>query len=403
MTADRAAAAPPLSHRGRRLSLAAIIAAIAVVGIMLGLTLPLLSLILAQRGTDSQLIGLNAATAALALILAAPFIPRLIARLGLVPLMLGALILEIAVLLALPVVDNVYGWFPLRFLMGMGASALFSGTEAWISRIAANTSRGRTVGLYAAVLSAGLALGPALIPLFGIEGFRPFLAAAAIIALAIPLLIAAAPSAPHLEGRPPFGIGHFVRLMPVVAGAVMLFGLIDGADYALLAPYLVGRGLTPGAAATMLSVGGLGAIALQVPIGWLADRRERYPVMLMCGGACLLLPLLLPWTSGWRPALGLTLFVWLGIAAGLYTVALAIIGERYSGPTLVTANAALGMLYGVGSMIGPSLAGGAMDRFAAAGFPLALSGASGLFLLASLWLRPWRRPPAKHQTGPEKS
>lgn len=390
MKHDRTPDPPALSGRARRTSLGAIIAAIAVVGVMLGLTLPLLSLVLAGQGVDSRLIGLSAATASAAIVLASPFIPRVIARIGLVPMMLGAVVLEILSLIALPAIDNVYGWFPVRFVMGFAAASLFVGTEAWISRVATNETRGRIVGLYAAVLSAGLTLGPALIPMTGIQGFRPFLLAAAILALAIPFLLLAAPSAPRLDGRPAFGVLGLLRLAPAVAGAVALFGLIDGTNFALLAPYLVEEGLQPGTAAAMLSVGGLGAIALQVPIGWLADRHDRRRVMGFCALACLVLPLALPVAGTHLFLLGPILFVWLGFAAGLYTVALAIVGERFAGTAMVTANAALALLYGLGSMTGPTLTGAAMDRLAETGFPLALAAASLVFLALFLWVGPAR-------------
>jgi hypothetical protein len=51
------------------------------------------------------------------------------------------------------------------------------------------------------------------------------------------------------------------------------------------------------------------------------------------------------------------LFVWGGLAAGLYTVALAELGARYSGATLVSATAAIVTAYGVGALVGPLFVG----------------------------------------------
>ena len=46
----------------------------------------------------------------------------------------------------------------------------------------------------------------------------------------------------------------------------------------------------------------------------------------------------------------------LGAAAGgIYTLALVLIGQHFRGPDLVTANACVGLLWGVGSLLGPLL------------------------------------------------
>ena len=71
-----------LTAAERRRSLAAAIGSTSTVGLTMGLTWPLLSLILEEQGTDSRLIGLSAATQSLAIVAFSPFAPRLMARLG---------------------------------------------------------------------------------------------------------------------------------------------------------------------------------------------------------------------------------------------------------------------------------------------------------------------------------
>jgi MFS family permease len=56
-----------------------------------------------------------------------------------------------------------------------------------------------------------------------------------------------------------------------------------------------------------------------------------------------------------------TLFVWGGVAAGIYPVALSMAGDRFRGADLVTVNAAIIMAYGLGALVGPALGGAAMD------------------------------------------
>ena len=56
-----------------------------------------------------------------------------------------------------------------------------------------------------------------------------------------------------------------------------------------------------------------------------------------------------------------------------------LIGQRFRGRDLVTANAAAGMLWGVGSLLGPLLSGSLMD-LGPQGVPVALALAAGLFV-----------------------
>src|SRR5690606_23313103 len=76
----------------RWLSVSAAIASISVVGIAIGLGVPLLSVILESRGYSATVIGANTAVAGIASIVAAPFATPLAARFGVVPLMLAMIV-----------------------------------------------------------------------------------------------------------------------------------------------------------------------------------------------------------------------------------------------------------------------------------------------------------------------
>ena len=67
------------------------------------------------------------------------------------------------------------------------------------------------------------------------------------------------------------------------------------------------------------------------------------------------------------------------IRDSIYTLALVLIGQRFKGQDLVTANASVGLLWGVGSLVGPLVSGAAMD-VAPHGLPIALALMAGLFV-----------------------
>lgn len=364
------------------------IAAMAVFGMVIGLSAPLLSLILEGRGHDSAMIGLNATSTAVAILIASPLVPMLARRIGLKLLLLGALWSNVLLFALLALVDHYWAWFVFRFFMGFTGSALFVGSEAWISQVAPDAQRGRIIGLYATALSAGFASGPLLIPIVGIHGLLPFATACGLFVFAsLPLL---GSTAPPVHGRSAFSIVSFIRQAPAIATATACFGLIEFGTFSLLPVYGVRLGLAEGQAATLLSAMALGQIGLQMPIGWLADRFGAYRMLKLCaitGLAGPLAILLLP--LGYVPLLVL-LFIWGGTVAGLYGMSLALVGGRYDGPSLVTANAALATLYGSGAILGPSGGGVAMDLWNPHGLIAVLALVAAVALVTARGKEPWR-------------
>lgn len=388
-----------LTRAQRIRAFASITVGISIVGIQIGLIIPLLTLVLEAQGVPSDLIGYSAAFGTISIALCAPFVPAATRRFGVIRLMLCCYALGVATVLLLKLFDNVWAWFPLRFLFNASMVGLFVSTEAWIGAIADDRTRGRVVGVYASALGLGLAIGPGILAITGSAGWTPFLWAAALIALgAVPLLFVGG-NAPVLEQSPKVSALGFLKIAPTLSVAVALFGLLETGTYALMPVYGLRHGLDERLAAGAVSAFALGAIALQVPLGWLADRTNRYLVLIGCGVASLLGALALPALAGSTVAYFSLLFVWGGLAAGLYTISLVIVGQRFKGGDLVAANAALVMLYGLGSVIGPALGGAAMRAAGLDGLPLGMALATAVFLAVAVSRRSWQAGRAARTTG----
>ena len=57
---------------------------------------------------------------------------------------------------------------------------------------------------------------------------------------------------------------------------------------------------------------------------------------------------------------------------GVFTLALAELGDRFSGSLLLAGNAAFALMWGVGGLIGPPTVGAAMNFIDPEGFPITL-------------------------------
>ena len=265
-------------------------------------------------------------------------------------------------------------------------SGLFTASEAWINLLAPAEARGRVVGAYGAALSAGFALGPFVLIATGIDGWAPFIANAAIVAIAgLPLLAASDEAAPvtQLADNP---LRFLIRAQPMVA-IVALFGMWEATTQALLPVWGVRSGLTVAEASALVAVLYLGAVALLVPIGALADRVGRGVALGACSMGGLVGPLVLAALPLPLAAAYPVVFVWGGLAAGIYPIALGMVGARFSGADMVAANAALIMGYGLGALIGPGLGGAAMDAWNPTGLLVLLA---ALFAILFAVTRPGR-------------
>lgn len=347
----------------RRRGLAAAICCVTVFGLSIGQGAPLLSLLLETRRVDALMNGLNAGSSFIGVLLGPLLAPRIVRRVGLQRMLLGCIALDIAGFLVMKVFDGLAAWFVLRIALGLIGSSLFTVSEAWITMLAGDAARGRVLGIYAAGLSAGFGLGPLLLYFTGIDGWPPFIANAVITAAAaIPLLGIGAAAEGFGRENAANPLAMFARA-PFLLFAVVVFGFYETALLTLLPVWGVRIHLPQGTAAAMISAVYIGAIVGQMLVGMLSDKAGRSAAMLLCVCTGLLGAVIIPLVAGSTLLLFAVLFVWGGIASGIYPVALGMAGDRFAGAELVALNAAIIIAYGIGSLVGPTIAGAAMDAW----------------------------------------
>ena len=361
-----------LTARERRLSLGAVYACMFAVGVGMGLSLPLLSLILERNGVSATLNGANTTVGALAMIVVSPFIPAIAARLGTARFLIACYIVAAAALVSFRATNDLVAWFILRFVLNSALQGLFIVSEVWINQIAAESNRGRLVAIYTSIFSAGFALGPLIIQGLGTTGWAPFIAGGAAMLLAmVPVLVVGhlVPAVEHAPARAMFG---FILRSPSAAAAGAGYGAIEACAATFLTIYAVRLGSPETDATLLVAALGLGNMLLVPFLGWLADKIDRRSVLMLCGFAGVIGAALLPATGGAGLAGLILVFIWGGFIAGLYAVGLAHLGANFKGSELAAANAAYAILYALGSMVGPGLGGIGMDVWNPQGLPTVL-------------------------------
>jgi MFS family permease len=362
------------------LSRVAVIATAAMFGLTYSLSAPLIAFRLQEDGLDESWIGVNAAMHAVGVLLIAPVLPLLVARFGVRRLILGALLLAALVLVGFAVSPAIWLWFVLRVLLGVASEMLFVLSETWTSHLSTEATRARSMAAYMAGMSLGFAAGPLLLSATGVSGMVPFLAGVVPLLAAMLLIVAPQVVAPAFgpaeAGANP---SRYLRLAPVAMAATMLNAAVETSGLSFLALYAMSLGWSEPRATYLLSAMMVGAIVLQLPIGWLGDRMSRPRLVsvlaLLAAAGALIWPLVLN-----DPPLALSVvFLWGGVFVGIYTLMLTIVGSRFQGAELVGIYGVMGLIWGAGALVGPVLAGAAMDA-TRHGLPLFVALACLLFL-----------------------
>jgi MFS family permease len=327
------------------------------IGLAVGGSIPLLSLIMERHGVSETLIGANTAMGSIGIICIAPFVPLIVRRFGLVASVIAGIMLSVVSFLAMAIFDSLSVWFVLRPLYASGLGIHWIVSETWMNTLASNRNRGRIMAIYVTTIAAGMAAGPAILGMTGTEGYMPFAVfGAATLLAALPLALVAR-HAPQSQigghGTPAL----LVRGAPIVFAVVVAVGLYSGVCFVFLPIYGLRSGMGEADAVFLLTAFLAGNLLFQVPVGWLADRINLQFLLLACAAVAITAPFLIAWVIDYPVVLVVFMALWGGAVFAFYTVGITILGQRFQADELAAANAAFVMTFEIANAIGPPAAG----------------------------------------------
>ncbi|MBQ0744337.1 MAG: MFS transporter [Pseudomonas sp.] len=360
--------------------------AVICVGLALGITLPLVSLRLDEWGYDAFAIGVMAAIPAVGMLVGAKITARLAGWLGTENAMRLVMVCSAISVGLLAVWPSYALWLALRLVLGVSLTVTFVLGESWINQLIEDRLRGRLVAVYGSAFALSQLCGPLLLGVIGTNSDIGFWLSSGLLLLGFVLLLQAT-GAPVVDAASTSGkaLMGFVRKLPAVAWAVMLFAAFEAMTLTLLPVYLIREGFDAQRALFMVGAVVIGDAALQVPIGWLADKLSRTTLYKACGLVLLVsslaIPVLLQSVLIWP-----VLVLFGASAGGLYTLSLILIGQRYRDDALVRANAHIAMLWGIGSLLGPLSTGAASQWLSSHALPVLIAIAALVFIVLA-WQR----------------
>jgi len=361
-------------------------AAVVIVGLALGVTLPLVSLRLHDWGYSTFAIGIMAGMPAVGIVLGSKLSGRMAGRWGsenTLRLVMAGSAVSVAMLAIWP---SYPVWLLLRLVLGISLTVTFIIGESWINQLVPDRLRGRLVAVYGSAFALSQLCGPLLLGLIGTLDDRGFWLATGLLITGVVMLFCVN-GAPVVDPAAAAGRGlrQFIRTMPAIAWAMVLFAGFETMTLTLLPVYLIREGFAQQLALIMVSTVVVGDAVLQVPIGWLADKFSRTALFKCCGVILLLsslaMPLVLHTVLIWP-----VLVLFGSSAGGLYTLSIILVGQRFRDDALVRANAHIAMLWGLGCLLGPVATGAASEWLNTHALPMMMAIAELIFVLLA-----WRR------------
>jgi len=327
-------------------------------------------------------------------------VPRLVDRVGHVRVF-GALasVASVAALAYALSVSPVW-WSLMRALTGVCLAGIYVVAESWLNDAASNRTRARLLGVYVLLVLGGMAAGPLLINVADPGGVMLFVLMSVLVSLAVvPILLSTRP-APEIRAPAPVGMATLLRETPVGVFGCVVTGLSNTALLGMLAVYGSRTGLSPAQVSVLPAAAMLGGMALQWPLGGLADRLDRRRVLAGVTFAAAAVAALVPLGAGSLPLLAASLFVLGGLIFPLYSLSLAHANDRLDRSQMVAASGTLVLVTGLGGIAGPALAAGAMAAVGDAGLFAFLALAHGGFGVYVLWRMLCRPGPPAIEQGP---
>jgi MFS family permease len=380
-------------------SVGVLLAAVAILSVGHGLHGSLVGVRARAEDFDAATTGLIMSGYFAGLLVSSSVTPRIVQAVGHIRVFAAfASVVSTAVML-IPLWIEPAWWFAMRFVAGLCTSGLYIVCESWLNSASTNQNRGRLLSVYMIVSYAAMGLGQFLLNVTDTSGFSRFIIVSALLSLALVPLTLLPTETPNLAGTRKVSLIEIYRASPLAIIACFASGLAQSAFFSMGAVYGLMQGLSLPLISIMLALPPLAVIVSQFPAGLLSDRYDRRTIiMIMSAVAAGVAGLSLVAAAVSDIAL-IALFTLFGaVALPIYSLVIAHANDHLDKEQMLGASGKLVLLYGLGAMAGPSLAGEFMQRLGTPGFMTYMVIIYVIMAVHAFWRRAQR--PEQLKAGP---
>ncbi|SHJ16837.1 Predicted arabinose efflux permease, MFS family [Palleronia salina] len=313
--------------------------------------------------------------------------PTLVARVGHIRAF-GAMcaIAAIAVLLSL-ILITPWVWIPVRALSGFCFAGAAMIVESWLNERTEASSRGRVFGVYTMVNLAATTAGQLILTLGDATGYVFFALAAIVYCMALLPTAISATTTPAPLTQVSLNLRALWRNSPIAVFAVMMVGVSNASFGTLAAVYAARIGMSLSEIALFASIPILAGAVSQIPVGIASDRFDRRKVLIAVSLLALVADGLFIALGSMGPPVVMALAALFGATVfAMYPVIVAHANDHAEPGSFIQVSGGLLLVFGIGSIFGPTVAGFAMTSYGAATL-FAVTGGAHALLIAFAILR----------------
>ncbi|MCK7631475.1 MFS transporter [Shewanella sp. JNE10-2] len=345
-----------LNQSTQKNSLFVPVAGLSLFALASGYLMSLIPLSLTFFELNTSLAPLLASIFYLGLLLGAPCIAPIVARIGHSKAFILFLNILLCSVVAMILIPQSGVWLASRLVAGFAVAGVFVVVESWLLMADTQKQRAKRLGLYMTALYGGTAIGQLAIDYLGTAGNLPYLVIIGLLAAAsLPALLVkrGQPIASEQQSMSLSGLKNLSQ--PAIVGC-LVSGLLLGPIYGLLPIYVAIDMALDRQTGLFMALIILGGMLVQPLVSYLSPRVNKSGLIM---GFCLLgtaALFLLTQYSNMSLIIG---FLLLGASAfALYPIAISLACDDLPASQIVSATQVMLLSYSIGSVIGPLAASG---------------------------------------------
>ena len=317
-----------------------------------------------HEGFSTSLIGLIGTGYNIGFAIGCIYVTRILRSIGHIRTFSAMAAIASAASIAMALLIDPWFWFLMRLVAGICFASLFATVESWLNARVTNSNRARTLSVYRLVDLGSVTAAQYLIPTVGIEGFQLFAIVSMALTLSLVPISFADRSSPGAPDAIKFDVKALWNISPLATVGCIVVGLTNSTFRSLGPIYAEGIGLSITAIATFMSVGIIGGVVLQYPLGLYSDRLDRRLIILFATFGSLIAGLYLAFFAGsdeWLNFIGI--FIFGAFAMPLYSLCSAHANDHAAEGQHALVSAGMLFFWSCGAVVGPLFASFLLDIF----------------------------------------
>jgi len=335
-----------------------------------GLLTTLIALRGSVEGFSDQLLGLMGSAYFVGFLIGTWAVPSMIRRIGHIRAFAYFASTIAAIMLLHALITHPLVWLLLRLLIGAALVGFYTVIESWLNSRSEPDTRGRVFAAYMMVNLGALAISQQLLHLAPPESFVLFSLGAIMVCLSVLPVVSTRQPQPQIHSVPRLTVRQMWRAAPTAVVAAISSGLAMGAFWSLTPLYAARLDYDASGVAMLMTAAIVGGALLQLPLGRYSDRSDRRHALVLAAGGAAVGGILMALFGNSVTALLASAFVFGGMAFALYPITIAHLVDHLPQEQILSGNAGMLLLHGIGAIAGPTLAGALMTWMGAPALPL---------------------------------